>query len=136
MSTKLDLTSAPVLDISALDAIRALDEDNGHALLQEILAAYCESSPVLLHQLDDAIAIGDADKAKVAAHTLKSSSANVGAMRLFELQLAQLRGHVRVVLVEHLRFAGEGHARILHQAQRRVAAGLAPARRIMHQADA
>ena len=48
------------------------------------------------------------------------------------LQFCQLRCHVGVVLIEHLGAGGHGHARSLEQTQRRLAAALAPAGRVMH----
>lgn len=85
MTADLDRFDAPILDETALDAIRALDDDGGDALLREILAAYFASSPGLLAQLDEGLAAASADKVRIATHTLKSSSANLGAQRLSDL---------------------------------------------------
>lgn len=85
MNTDLDRFTAPVLDASALDAIRALDDDGGDGLLREILAAYFASCPGLLAQMDEGFAASGADKVRIATHTLKSSSANLGAQRLADI---------------------------------------------------
>lgn len=85
MTTDLDRFTAPVLDLSALDAIRLLDDDGGDGLLREILAAYFASCPGLLAQMDEGFAAGGADKVRIATHTLKSSSANLGAQRLADV---------------------------------------------------
>jgi two-component system, sensor histidine kinase and response regulator len=85
MTTNLSQIETPLLDESALDAIRALDDDGGDSMLQEILAVYIASCPDLLAQMDEGLATGDADKVRMATHTLKSSSANLGAQRLADL---------------------------------------------------
>lgn len=85
MTTELELSQTPVLDETALGAIRELDEDGGDALLSEILAAYYASCPDLLAQLEDGLTSSSVDKVRMAAHTLKSSSANLGALLLSEL---------------------------------------------------
>jgi two-component system, sensor histidine kinase and response regulator len=71
------------IDESMLDNIRALAP--GETLLRQVLAAYLESSPKLLSELSNALASAETDRAHRAAHTLKSSSANVGAFRLSEI---------------------------------------------------
>lgn len=85
MPLDLENLQAPVLDESGLDAIRALDEDGGDVLVREILAAYFASSPGLLAQLDEGLAARNVEKVRIATHTLKSSSANLGALRLADL---------------------------------------------------
>ena len=48
----------------------------------KIIGLYLESSPGLLRQIRDAVAGEDGDALRQAAHSLKSSSANLGAKRL------------------------------------------------------
>jgi len=85
MTATSDTTPAPVLDETALDAIRALDDEGSDALIREILATYFASCPDLLTQMDDGLDAGNLDKVRIATHTLKSSSANLGAMQLAQL---------------------------------------------------
>jgi HPt (histidine-containing phosphotransfer) domain-containing protein len=73
------------LDQAALRAIRELDAGNTAGLLSQVVAMYLEASPALIRQIEDALAARDPAAAKFAAHTLKSSSANLGARRLAEL---------------------------------------------------
>jgi HPt (histidine-containing phosphotransfer) domain-containing protein len=47
-----------------------------------IIALFLEDAPRLIAQLEGASALPDLDAMRDAAHTLKSSSANVGAMAL------------------------------------------------------
>ena len=79
----------PALDGSvnrhALDAIRALSADRGEALLQRVINAFVDDTPQHLKSLGDAIASGNTATMRKAAHTLKSSSANVGADTLAQL---------------------------------------------------
>ena len=51
------------------------------------------------------------------------------------LHLGELRRHVRVVLIEHFGAGHEVEIGLLEEAQRRVAAALPPAGRVVHQAD-
>ncbi|MBA5690296.1 hybrid sensor histidine kinase/response regulator [Rugamonas apoptosis] len=66
----------------ALDNIRALSPTNGNALLERVLQAYVNDTPTHLLTLRQAIAAADADNLRKAAHSLKASSANVGAEAL------------------------------------------------------
>jgi signal transduction histidine kinase/DNA-binding response OmpR family regulator/HPt (histidine-containing phosphotransfer) domain-containing protein len=63
----------------ALDSIRALSASNGDALLDRVLQAYLDDTPVHLRALGQAIANGNTVQMRKTAHSLKSSSANVGA---------------------------------------------------------
>jgi len=74
----------PVLDTAALDRIRALRKSGGPALLRKVIDIYLADSRGLLDSLRQAASTADAPGLQRAAHTLKSSSANVGAMGLAE----------------------------------------------------
>jgi len=67
------------LDHSAIEAVRQLDPDGNDRLLSRLIALYRDDSSQLLADLDNAMKAGDADGVARAAHTLKSSSANLGA---------------------------------------------------------
>jgi len=71
-----------VIHQQALDNIRALSPANGDALLERVLQAFLSDTPALLHTIQLAIASDDAGQLRKAAHSLKSSSANVGAHAL------------------------------------------------------
>jgi len=72
------------LQREALDAIRELAGDNTD-LLQQIVALYLDSTPGLLEQMKSGFANGDLTTIRNAAHTLKSSSANLGATELSKM---------------------------------------------------
>jgi two-component system sensor histidine kinase/response regulator len=69
----------------ALDAIRQLPGPNSAALLNKVITAYLLDSPARLTRLRAAADASDAKALHREAHTLKSSSANVGAERLAAL---------------------------------------------------
>jgi len=71
-----------LFDRSALDNIRALDASGASAVLERVIAIYLKSAPQLVHAMHDAEQAGDALELGKAAHSLKSSSLNVGATRL------------------------------------------------------
>ena len=65
--------------MQALDNIRALNPSNGDALLERVLQAFLRDTPNHLQTIRLAIAGNNAAQLRKAAHSLKSSSANVGA---------------------------------------------------------
>src|SRR4051812_11499774 len=67
------------LDHSAIEAVRQLDPDGQDRLLSRLIALYRDDSSQLLADIDNAMTAGDAEGVARAAHTLKSSSANLGA---------------------------------------------------------
>jgi CheY-like chemotaxis protein len=67
------------LDHSAIEAVRQLDPDGNDRLLARLIALYRDDSSQLLADIDNAMKTGDAEGVARAAHTLKSSSANLGA---------------------------------------------------------
>ncbi|HEY8494094.1 MAG TPA: response regulator, partial [Myxococcota bacterium] len=73
---------AAVLDRSALASIRALELPGAGGLLQRVIHRYAEDAPRLVEKMRAAAANDDAHALQVAAHTLKSASANVGAVKL------------------------------------------------------
>ena len=68
----------PVLDHSMLDELQEIAGNE----TARIIALFLEDAPRLIAQLESAASLPDLDAMRDAAHTLKSSSANVGAMAL------------------------------------------------------
>lgn len=68
----------PVLDHSMLDELQEIAGDE----TARIIGLFLEDAPRLIARLESASTIPDLDAMRDAAHTLKSSSANVGAMAL------------------------------------------------------
>lgn len=82
------------LDADALARLRALDPGGANRLVERVLGAYRASLAKLLPQMRDGRHAGDAHAVRHAAHTLKSSSASVGALRLSTM-CAELEGALR-----------------------------------------
>ena len=77
--------SEPALDPRALDAIRALNPARADLLVSRVVDAFLRSAPEQVAALARAAAVGDAEALRREAHSLKSSSANLGALRLAAL---------------------------------------------------
>jgi signal transduction histidine kinase/CheY-like chemotaxis protein len=73
------------VDFQALDRIRALQRENAPALLGKMIQNYLSHSPQLLQALHEAVARNDASALQKVAHSLKSSSATLGAATLAAL---------------------------------------------------
>ncbi|MCK6423855.1 MAG: ATP-binding protein [Burkholderiaceae bacterium] len=74
----------PLLDPAALQRLRQLDPEGQNHLVERVLAAFDASVARDLLHLAQARAGGDVAALQRIAHTLKSSAANVGALRLSE----------------------------------------------------
>ena len=72
----------PVLDAGCMAELRALDPDGKAQLVKRVLATYQASLAKLVDQLRLAQAEGAWDQVSRVAHTLKSSSASIGALAL------------------------------------------------------
>jgi HPt (histidine-containing phosphotransfer) domain-containing protein len=83
-STQPATPAAPV-DRQALDNIRALQREGTPNILSKAINRYLDYSPQLLQALRQATVQGDAPALQKAAHSLKSSSANLGALALAAL---------------------------------------------------
>jgi len=72
---------APAVDKAVLVELREIMED----AFAELIQTYLRDTPTRLVAIRDAIGQSDADALRAAAHTMKSSSANLGAMPLSAL---------------------------------------------------
>jgi two-component system sensor histidine kinase RpfC len=73
---------APALDPEVLASLAALGGDGfARALVQDFLADATRAQ----RQLAEAVGAGDVARFRAAAHALRSSAANIGARRVFEL---------------------------------------------------
>ena len=77
--SKADLS---VLDQKALDVLRKLDRGSDANVFDKIIDLFVETSGELIEKLKAGVANHDAVEIEDAAHTLKTSSANVGGMTL------------------------------------------------------
>ncbi|WP_369981917.1 hybrid sensor histidine kinase/response regulator [Xanthomonas bundabergensis] len=119
-------TPLPVLDIAVLDELRELA---GSATTAQIVELFLGDAPQLIQRLEQAAAIPQLDPLRDAAHTLKSSAANVGALALSAAAArieAGVRAHqlerpavaVALVIAEfaRARLALKGYRNTLHDA--------------------
>jgi signal transduction histidine kinase/CheY-like chemotaxis protein len=113
----LDQQALAILDRQALGRIRALHRPGGPNLLAKVLGLYSSSSLALTDAIRTAAQSNDAESIRQAAHALKSSSANVGAMAFADLckevEVAAAQGKVDQarVLVDGLLAE---HKKVLH----------------------
>ena len=85
-NSEIEGTAAPqVLDAACMAELRGLDPDGKAQLVKRVLATYQASLAKLVGQLREARADGTWDQVSRVAHTLKSSSASIGALALSTL---------------------------------------------------
>ena len=70
----------PPIDRNALDIIASLQPPGSENILRKIISLYLDSSPALTKSVREAVEGADFDALHRAAHTLKSSSASLGAL--------------------------------------------------------
>jgi CheY-like chemotaxis protein len=90
-----------VLDAGALERLRELDPQGTNQLLSRVIKAFESSAARLLPQLHEAQRAGDHGGVRHVAHTLKSSSASIGAVKLSQL-CAEIESMIRTSQVEKL----------------------------------
>ena len=74
------------LNLSTLKQLSDLDPGNQAGLVQQILNAYQEiSAPLIEQMILSVVEMADAETLRKAAHSLKSASANIGALKLSAL---------------------------------------------------
>lgn len=76
------MTDSSVIDPQAIENLRALNPGDNDEFLREIAGIFLEDTPQRIAELDQSLAAGDAAKFTRAAHSIKGSSANLGAMAL------------------------------------------------------
>lgn len=74
--------ASDVIDEVALGKLRSLDPSGRAGVLQRVLRTYDGSLQKLMLQFEEAARGGDVQGLRHVAHTLRSSSASVGALRL------------------------------------------------------
>ncbi|HEY4068611.1 MAG TPA: Hpt domain-containing protein [Burkholderiaceae bacterium] len=95
------LSVSTALDPVALERLKELDPSGAGRLLERVLKAFQTSAVRLRAQSDAARASGDTVAIRLVAHTLKSSSASIGALQLSQL-CAQIETTIRTASGEDL----------------------------------
>lgn len=91
----------PGLDPEALARLTELDPKGENRLLERVLRAFQASAARLMPQLEAARLSGDPATVRLVAHTLKSSSASIGALELSQV-CAQVEGLIRAESADDL----------------------------------
>ena len=91
----------PGLDPEALARLTELDPKGENQLLERVLRAFQTSAARLMPQLEAARLSGDRATVRLVAHTLKSSSASIGALELSQV-CAQVEGLIRAESADDL----------------------------------
>ena len=116
---------APALDPHILRNLEAMEQGGAHGLIARLTGAFLASAPPLFKQLKLATARGDMAAARHAAHTLKSSNANVGALvvsRLFAQIEADAHRSEATAAAEHLAQAEHEFERVIAALQKLIPA--------------
>ena len=75
-------TTGGSVDISVLAGLRELQGEGEPYILNELIELFLDEVPGQLEALGEAAQMGDAQSVERIAHTLKGSSANMGAVRM------------------------------------------------------
>jgi CheY-like chemotaxis protein/HPt (histidine-containing phosphotransfer) domain-containing protein len=75
----------PPIDRNALETIASLQPSGSENILKKVISLYLYTTPVLMKRVHDAVEGTDSDALRQAAHTLKSSSAHLGALVFSEM---------------------------------------------------
>ncbi len=79
VSTHPGSVSTNVLDNNAYEILRSMLGAGADFLIDDLLVTYLEETPKLIHDLHHGQQTGNAAAVRMAAHSIKSSSANLGA---------------------------------------------------------
>jgi HPt (histidine-containing phosphotransfer) domain-containing protein len=114
MTTEPALPMAHALDASALARLRELDPGGQHGVVARVMATFDSSLRRMMGQLEAERGTGNVVVVSGIAHTLKSSSASVGALALAAL-CTEIEGRLRTGDVSTLqadidRMLAEGEA--------------------------
>ena len=81
----LSIPETALIDRKPLDNIRALQREGAPDILGKVIDHYLSQSPEFIRKLNEAVAANDGEIIRSIAHTFKSGSANLGALRLAEI---------------------------------------------------
>ena len=88
------MSNPSVIDPQAIENLRALNPGDNDEFLREIAAIFLEDTPMRLAKLDQSFSAGDVPKFTRAAHSIKGSSSNLGAVAL-RAAAEKLEAHAR-----------------------------------------
>jgi HPt (histidine-containing phosphotransfer) domain-containing protein len=73
------MADSSAIDPQAIENLRALNPGDNDEFVREIAGIFLEDTPLRIAELDQSLAAGDTTKFTRAAHSIKGSSANLGA---------------------------------------------------------
>lgn len=76
------MSDISVIDPQSIENLRALNPDDDDEFLREIAGIFLEDTPQRIAELDQSFQLGDLPTFTRAAHSIKGSSSNLGAMAL------------------------------------------------------
>ena len=93
-----ELINLPILDISAFQDLRETIGDDG--VFSDLVTIYFNSAETLIDTIQLALANQDTDKFTLATHSLKSTSASIGAAKLAKIcKQLEKAGKIRQVSI-------------------------------------
>lgn len=79
------MTNQPLLDPNAIEALRSVSPDDGGAFFRELVDIFLQDTPRRIAEIEVSLATKNAPDLTRAAHSIKGSSSNFGAMNLFDI---------------------------------------------------
>jgi histidine phosphotransfer protein HptB len=76
------MSNFPIIDQESIENLRSLNPDDGDEFLKEIIGIFLEDTPQRIAELNTSLASQDTVRFIRAAHSIKGSSANLGALAL------------------------------------------------------
>ena len=76
------MSESSVIDPQSIENLRALNPGDDDAFLREIAGIFLEDTPQRIAELDESLLAGDVARFTRAAHSIKGSSSNLGAVVL------------------------------------------------------
>jgi HPt (histidine-containing phosphotransfer) domain-containing protein len=76
------MSAKPIIDEDTIETLKSLNPDDNGEFLREIIGIFLEDIPERIKELEQSLAAQDKSKFVRAAHSIKGSSANMGAMIL------------------------------------------------------
>ena len=77
--------SGPVLDPAVIESLRQLTIPGEPDVLIEVLTLFRQDAPRRVERLRNALAVGNIEEMRRAAHSLKGSAGNIGARSMVDI---------------------------------------------------
>eukprot|EP00741_Cyanophora_paradoxa_P006276 tig00000989_g6085.t1 len=81
----MSTANSDLLDESIFGQLEELQDESQPDFVEEVINLYCETSEEKLEEMDSLLKRKDLDELAKSAHSLKGSSANIGAVKVVKL---------------------------------------------------